>query len=276
MTGIRIAPMTVEDLAHALDWAAAEGWNPGIDDAAAFHATDPGGFLMGRVGDDPVAAISVVRHSARFAFLGLYLCRPDWRGRGHGRAIWQAGLALAGGRTIGLDGVAAQQENYRRSGFVSAGRTVRHAGLVPPGPSDGLTAVAAGDVAALDRAASGIERPAFLAAWCTDTADRRTLGLRRHGAIAAFGTVRRCREGVKLGPLTASSAEDARRLLRALAGLFPDRPLMLDVPAAHAAALSLAETSGLRPTFETARMYRGPAPGGDTGLVWGAATLELG
>lgn len=268
--------MTAADLARALDWAAAEGWNPGLGDAAAFHAADPGGFLMGWVGDVPVAAVSVVRHSATFAFLGLYLCRPEWRGRGYGWAVWQAGLALAGTRTIGLDGVAAQQENYRRSGFVPAGRTMRHVGLVPPGPVDGLAAVTASDATALDRAATGIDRPAFLAAWLGDTADRRTLGLRRDGAVVAFGTVRRCGEGVKVGPLTAGAPEDARRLLRALAGFFPDRPLVLDVPAANADALSLAEAFGLRPTFETARMYRGPAPTGDDGLTWGVATLELG
>lgn len=275
-TGLRIAPMSVADLRLAPDWAAAEGWNPGLGDAEAFHAADPGGFLMGWIGDAPVAAISVVRHSARFAFLGLYLCRPEWRGRGIGWAVWQAGLACAGDRTIGLDGVAAQQENYRRSGFVAAGRTLRHAGRVAPGPAEGLTTVAPGDAAALDRAATGIDRPAFLAAWCTDTADRRSLGLRRDGALVAFGTVRLCRAGVKVGPLTAGSAGDAHRLLRALAGLFPDQPLVLDVPAAHADAVTLAGSLGLRPDFETARMYRGPAPGGAAGRVWGVATLELG
>ena len=49
-----------------------------------------------------------------------------------------------------------------------------------------------------------------------------------------------------------------------------------DVPAAHADAVTLAGSLGLRPDFETARMYRGPAPGGAAGRVWGVATLELG
>ena len=35
--------MTLADLAMVLDWAAAEGWNPGLDDAAAFLAADPEG-----------------------------------------------------------------------------------------------------------------------------------------------------------------------------------------------------------------------------------------
>lgn len=268
--------MTIADLGLALDWAAAEGWNPGLGDAAAFHAADPGGFLMGRVGEEAVAAVSVVRHDPTYAFLGLYLCRPNWRGRGLGWAVWQAGLALAGERTIGLDGVAAQQENYRRSGFVSAGRTIRHVGVIPSGPMDGLAAVTASEAAELDQAATGIRRPAFLAAWLADTADRRSLCLSDDGVVRGFGTVRRCREGVKVGPLTAGSAEDACRLLRALAGIFPGQPLMLDVPDANGAALSLAGRFGLRTEFETARMYRGLPPSTDPRLTWGVATLELG
>ena len=90
---MRIAPMTLADLETALDWAAAEGWNPGLDDAEAFLAADPGGFLMGRVDGEPVASISAVRHSAGFGFLGLYICRPEHRGRGLGWQMWQAAMA---------------------------------------------------------------------------------------------------------------------------------------------------------------------------------------
>ncbi len=38
----RIRTMALDDLALAVDWAAAEGWNPGVDDARAFMAADPG------------------------------------------------------------------------------------------------------------------------------------------------------------------------------------------------------------------------------------------
>src|SRR5690606_13652022 len=43
-----------EGLSMLLDWAHAEGWNPGLHDALAYHATDPGGFLVARVADRPV------------------------------------------------------------------------------------------------------------------------------------------------------------------------------------------------------------------------------
>ena len=71
--------MTRQDLDLAIDWAAAEGWNPGLNDAECFQAADPAGFLMGRLGDEPIASISVVRYANSFGFLGLYIVRPEWR-----------------------------------------------------------------------------------------------------------------------------------------------------------------------------------------------------
>ncbi len=106
-----IRTASAEEFATAVDWAAAEGWNPGLDDLAASHAADPGGFLMGFDGDEPVSSISVVRYGDDFGFLGFYIVRPDWRGRGIGLDIWNAGMARLEGRTVGLDGVVAQQEN---------------------------------------------------------------------------------------------------------------------------------------------------------------------
>lgn len=108
------ADIRVLDLAEIetlLDWADAEGWNPGLHDARAFQAADPGGFLGAFKGGKMVAGISVVAYDAQFGFLGLYICHPDHRGEGLGRAVWNAGMAYLGPRTIGLDGVPAQQSN---------------------------------------------------------------------------------------------------------------------------------------------------------------------
>ncbi|MEJ1998873.1 MAG: N-acetyltransferase, partial [Maritimibacter sp.] len=69
-----------DELELILSWATDEGWNPGLEDAAAFHAADPDGFFVATRDDQPVAAISVVNHSDSYAFLGLYLCHPNWRG----------------------------------------------------------------------------------------------------------------------------------------------------------------------------------------------------
>ena len=128
MSDYSIRTMTRPEVELAVEWAAAEGWNPGLSDPACFHAADPTGFLVGTLGDEPVASISGIRYGRSFGFLGFYIVKPGHRGRGLGLQLWNACLAHLAGRCVGLDGVVAQQENYRKSGFVLAYRNIRYQG----------------------------------------------------------------------------------------------------------------------------------------------------
>ena len=266
---------TLADLRLALDWAAAEGWNPGHDDAPAFHAADDRGFFVAEVGGAPVAFISVVNHAPDFAFLGLYICRPDHRGRGIGRALWDHALAHAGPRTVGLDGVAAQQAAYASAGFARAGASRRFAGRLDAAADPGIRAVTPGDLPALarlDRAACGYARPAFLAAWLTATGARTSVML---DDGSGFATIRRCREGCKIGPIVARDTDTALRLARAAAQLWPDDALFIDAAPGNAALASALQALDFKETFATARMYRGPAPSAG-GTLQAIASMELG
>lgn len=273
--------------AAEIDWlltlAAAEGWNPGLGDATAFRAADPEGFVVALDGERAVAGISVVRQDAAHGFLGLYLCAPEARGRGHGWRVWQAGLARLGERTVGLDGVVEQQANYRRSGFAFAWRNVRFSGAaevredtdgalrVRPAAADDLAAMVA-----LDRVVGGVGRERFLRSWFARVTTRRSFVCERQGRLVGLGTVRECREHAKVGPLLADGPDTARALLAALAAHVPGDELVIDVPERNAAAVALAREAGLVPVFETARMYRGTAPRVALGRLYGVATLELG
>ena len=134
MIGLMIRPVGLAEFKMVIDWAAEEGWNPGLDDLITFHAVDPQGFMIGYFDGEPISAISVVRYSNDYGFLGFYIVRPDRRGVGAGIATWSAGIRHLEGRTIGLDGVVAQQDNYRNSGFRLAGRNVRHTGVIKTRP----------------------------------------------------------------------------------------------------------------------------------------------
>lgn len=69
-------------LGLTIDLAANEGWNPGLHDADAFWAADPGGFFAVETGDEVIGTFSVERYGDDFAFGGLYVIRPGWRGEG--------------------------------------------------------------------------------------------------------------------------------------------------------------------------------------------------
>lgn len=279
---LQIRPMKPEEIDLALDWAAAEGWNPGLHDAVPFHAADPEGFLIGWIDTTPVAIISAVRYVESFGFIGFYIVHPDWRGQGHGWAIWQAAMARLAGRTIGLDGVPAQQDNYRRSGFELAYRQVRYQGhgLARGVPADpelvDLRQVPPADLAAGDRAGFPTAREAFLHAWIRQPRTR-ALGLLDQGRLIGYGVRRACRQGFKIGPLLAETPAGAERLFTALrADVAREEPMFLDIPACHPAAVALVERHGWQPVFETARMYAGPAPTLDLARIYGVTSFELG
>ncbi|MFG1288445.1 GNAT family N-acetyltransferase [Xanthobacter versatilis] len=262
----------------AVDWAAREGWNPGLADASAFLAQDKDAF-RGLFRDGALAAvISATTYQELFTFVGFYICRPDLRGQGLGYALWQDTFAGLKG-TVGLDGVVAQQDNYARSGFVLAHRNIRYGGTAPAGASDPRVLDIAephmDGVAALDAACFGFARPDFLKSWLAPPFGRACVFV-AEGTVKGYGVIRRCREGHKIGPLFADDAEAAGALFNTLVATAEGGPVFLDVPEPHAAARALAEAAGLAPVFETARMYRGPAPELPLGRIFGITSFELG
>jgi GNAT superfamily N-acetyltransferase len=277
----KIKTMTRQEVDIAIDWAGKEGWNPGLYDADCFSAADPSGFLVGLMGDEPIATISVVRYGTSFGFLGLYIVKPEYRGKGYGMQIWDAGLEYLHGRTIGLDGVVAQQGNYAKSGFVLAYNNLRYQG-VGGGDAPGdpgivpLSTMPFDQVCAYDQPFFPDDRGQFLRSWIQQP-NGTALGILRNGALAGYGVMRSCRSGCKVGPLFADSPEQADRLFLALRAQAPaGSPVFLDTPAVNLAAVDLAKRHNMTVVFETARMYKGKVPVLPMDRLFGVTTFELG
>ena len=263
-----------------VDWAAAEGWNPGLNDVKCFYATDPQGFLLGELAGQPVGCISAVRYGDSFGFLGFYIVHPDWRGRGYGLQLWQAAMKHLEHRNVGLDGVVAQQENYKKSGFTLAYRNIRYGGKAQ-GISSGssellpLSEVPFDAVVDYDASLFSLSRPSFLQQWIKPPGGA-AFGLVREGRLAGYGVIRACQSGYKIGPLFAEEESGAEALFLGLTNKFSGETVYLDVPAVNPAGMALAEQYGMTPVFETARMYTGAPLQVDLGKVFGVTSFELG
>ena len=120
-----------------------------------------------------------------------------------------------------------------------------------------------------------VRREAYLRAWLA-MPDAHGLAVVHGADVVGYGLARRCRVGVKVGPLFADDAATAEALYAGLAAWAGDRPISLDVPEPNAAAVALAERHRLVPVFETARMYRGEAPDEPVERIFGVTTFELG
>jgi len=280
MADLNVRAMRPDEIAIAVDWAAAEGWNPGHADAACFATVDADGFFIGELDGVPAAMVSCVNYDASFAFLGFYMVRADLRGRGYGLRLWKSAVAHAGDRVIGLDGVVAQQPNYKKSGFALAYANVRYGGILtapgaPAAATTALTEVPLAVVAASDRTVFPAPRAAFLRAWI-DAPAHVGRALLRDGRLAAWGVIRPCRTGHKVGPLVADDRAAAETVLAALLAAGGGGEIFLDVPSVNREAVALAQGLGLTPAFETARMYTGAIPPLRLERVFGVTTFELG
>lgn len=283
MTGdVTVRALSAAEVETAVEWAAREGWNPGLNDAAAFRAADPDGFLGAFRDGEMMACVSAVRTGNDFGFIGLYIARPEARGQGLGWRVWQAGMARLEGRCVGLDGVVAQQDNYRKSGFTLAWNNARYAAgspRIPAADTSAVTDAAAVPFAALlafDAACFGLPRPEALRAWIETPGHRARVARGADGAITGFAVLRPCRSGSKLGPLFAADAATARALVADAAPHRAPGPLILDLPEPNAEAVALARVMGMEKGFETARMYTREPPPMARRRIFGLTSFELG
>lgn len=273
-----MTPNEVKQL--AIEWAAGEGWNPGHSDAASFYAADPEGFLIGLLGDEPVACISAVRYGDDYGFLGFYIVKPEHRGKGFGMQLWNAGMEHLEGRNVGLDGVLEQVGNYEKSGFKQVYRNVRYAGVTAEAAHVlgviALDQVPFEQVLAYDSRHVATPRPEFLKAWLAAEGSK-GLAVVKAGVLKGYGVIRPAREGYKVGPLFADEPIDAERLFSSLIASVPaGEPVTIDIPEVNLEAAWLTDMYNMTPTFECVRMYNKLTPDLPVQNIYGVTCLELG
>jgi GNAT superfamily N-acetyltransferase len=288
-TGLTIRNMTRGEVNDLVEWAALEGWNPGLHDAEVFWAADPEAFIAADLDGELIGGGAITSYGGEFGFMGFFIVRPEYRGRGFGNTLWHARLdrlraRLQAGATIGMDGVFDMQEYYARGGFRFSHRNPRFRLDVPGGwqgsavDDESFVRLADADLApvvAYDRRCFPAPRQRFLENWLNQPGSL-SLGWQKSGRLAGYGTVRRCREGCKIGPLFADDAEIADRLFNRLAEFAAGGPLFLDAPENNPAATALAKRYAMEEVFGCARMYLGPMPAIEHQRVFGVTTFELG
>jgi len=284
---LSIRNMTRAEVDELVDWAAQEGWNPGLYDAELFWGTDPEAYIAAELDGKLIGGGAITSYGGEFGFMGFFIIRPEFRGRRFGNTLWHARrerllVRLNPGATVGLDGVFAMQSYYAKGGFVFSHRNIRFrrevAHRVPAIGDQGLVPLAEIPIAELlayDRTCFPAPRPDFLKGWIAQP-DALALGYKREGSLAGYGVVRRCREGCKLGPLFADDAQAAATLYASLEKFAAGGPLFLDAPENNSAAIELVRRHDMVEVFGCARMYLGPAPDLAHHRIFGITTFELG
>src|SRR5690606_34514439 len=223
--GFTISPMRDEEVAQLFDWAADEGWNPGVADLRIARQSDRDAFIALR---EPGGALagggSIFSYDGRFGFMGLFIMRADLRNKGIGAVLWhwrrdRLRERLAPGTAIGMDGVYDMVPFYERGGFRPAYRHLRVAGMAAHAAMDPvvvfLDKADLEEITLYDRPFFPVPRTRFLQQW-SGQPGAHLAALHENGVLAGYGVARPCRVGFKIGPLFAARAEIAQRLLSTL------------------------------------------------------------
>ncbi len=274
---ITIRRMNRDDIGLAVEWAAGEGWNPGLYDADAFHAADPNGFFIAELNSEPVGCISAVAYDDNFGFMGFYIVKKELRHLGIGMKLWNASLDYMGSRTIGGDGVVTMLEKYARFDFRIAHYNARYEGIGREAKSalTDISRVPFPELEQYDRRIFHAPRTAFLKSWISRPGSFGRVKYDKSD-ITGYGVIRPCYRGFKIAPVFADTPEIAGELFTSLSGLAAGQAVFLDIPVCNGAAVQLVERQGMNKVFETARIYRGTPPDLPLDSIYGITSFELG
>lgn len=206
------------DQLHALSIAVrwphrAEDWQFLLDNGRGLAALDEIGRVLG--------SAMWFQHGETFATVGMVITSPRLQTLGTGNALMLAALEACKGRAIRLSATRAAKRLYLSLDFHSEclvyqcqGEATPYPGIAPNTLTGELRALEASDLAeiiALDAAAFGVARPELMAALFEKAVG--TTGLFRNGTLVAYALCRRFGRGHVVGPVVATSDDDARAVI---------------------------------------------------------------
>lgn len=287
---VKIRPMKLEDAKLALQWAADEGWNPGKQDALAYLAADPSGCFILELDNTPIASIMAISYTKEFAFIGLYIVRPEYRKQGYGKMLWEHAIRyLKDNACTGLYAVPSQVSNYKRSGFNSSFKILRWAGI---SKTNKINIEVSSDTILTDDSSKYIEsmalyeqsifkvkRTGFINSLIKMLGTCCIIALTPDLSIKGFIISRQCVDNsYRIGPLYANDLKTAEKLIeQSIKKIGENNNIFMDSPEPNSFSAELAEALNLKHINEndTFAMYKGPLPNIENDKVYALTSLEL-
>lgn len=277
---ITIRPMRAADLELGLRLCRQAGWNQIDSDWRRFLDMQPDGCFVAELDGTPVGTTTTCIFGP-VAWIAMVLVEVNARRRGVATALLKHALDFLdrqGVRTIRLDATAAGQPVYEKLGFTPEYPLTRYEGTAPQvGTQPDVTEATASSlvkIVAFDQRMTGTHREKMLTRLFAESPQALRV-LYRDGQLEGFATARRGAKAIQIGPCVATSRAGAALLSDAL-NRYAGRPVFMDIPRDNAAALRIAEASGLRVQRHFTRMYRGDRINDCVEAIWASSGPEKG
>ncbi len=231
---VRIQPMQQSDIEQAMHLKNIEGWNQTKKDWEVLLRLSPKTCRAAVRGRQVIGTVTAITYSNELAWIGMMLVAEKYRRKGIGSLLVKDNIKrLKGFRNIKLDATPDGRNLYTRLGFEEectlsrmaisslAEQKITDSGKVTPlSPHD------IQEIAYLDKAVFGADRTHLMAP-ILGTYPHRAWKLERDGRITAY-----ClgRDGIKqnqIGPVIASTDQDAQTILSAAMSPLAGQPVVM-------------------------------------------------
>ena len=198
-----------------------ENWRPGLKDAECYFACDPTCGFVGEVNGKPVGCVTLTKYGDTFGFIGCYIVSKEHRGKGYGKAIFDAALSsVKPSRLLALAALSHLEKMYQKSGFESVFYGTRFDLHLPTAVEclsdillDSLLSIKCLEevdwktLLAYDSQVFGFPRHAFLSKWLFAQGSHTRVAVSNEVSVVGYVVVRPTfikQDGFKIGPLSTS------------------------------------------------------------------------
>ena len=254
---MRLRTMTEADIPAGMRLKKISAWNQTAQDWRRFLDASPNGCFVAQVDSRIVGTATTIRYEDKFAWIGMVLVDPEYRGRGIGTRLLEKAIAFldeAKIPTMKLDATPLGKPLYEKLGFVTEyeiERLVlkRDAEDLPPSPpmqAQGPISNPELDlVVAQDRELFGANRGDLLKSLRRD-APELTSAVWNGGKLQGYVFGRKGSFADHIGPLMATNRESCQRLVAAFLQASTRENLIIDWLKTNTVAADLLGRHGFR------------------------------
>jgi GNAT superfamily N-acetyltransferase len=264
MQRMNLRTMTTDDIVAGMRLKDLAGWNQTPADWRCFLESSPSGCFVAEVEGQVVGTAATIVYEERFAWIGMVLVDPEFRGRGTGTRLLEKTIEHLDGMgipTMKLDATPAGRPIYQKLGFNDEYEIERWLlkRPIPQATSAPGVRPVSNAVLQLDREIFGADRGTLLRSLASENPDF-AMAIEREGEIAGYTFGRRGTLADHLGPWMARDEETAGELLdRFLAGSSRET-VFVDALNDRRFVSRMLLARGFKVSRPLTRMVRGPNP----------------